>query len=231
MLRGVADDAKGRPGPFAFVDQLEQLAVADRRAFVDDHHGACVEHCLVAAQPGEQQGEGVGFDPGVVAELAGRFAFDGGADDPVSGALPCSRRGAHRRGLARPGPSRGALHPVAAGAPGGDEVALLLAQLDSAVAVEGAVDQRPVDDAVAAASSAAPGADDLVLGPDHLGGGVGPHRPPAVDDGAVAAADHPSAQRRGEGDHLALGEELVGEPFDFDDWEQHLAPLSGLVAD
>ena len=75
-----------------------------------------------------------------------------------------------------------------------------------------------VDDPATRCPAAPPGAEELLLDSEQFHGGVVAARPPAVDDGAVAAADHAAAERWVEGDHVVVGEETVGERFDLGDW-------------
>lgn len=110
-------------------EQCVEVAIADRRRLIDDQHASGIEHAPAGCVSGEEHGDGFGFEAGVGGELLCGFCLDRSTDHPVPGGSPADGGSVHRGGLAGPGSTDGGLDPITRCQPGGDETALLNAEL------------------------------------------------------------------------------------------------------
>jgi hypothetical protein len=108
--------------------------------------------------------------PVVAPKRAGRLALHGGADHTPAGGLPRGPGGCHRGGLAGPGASDGALHPVPADTKRPREAVLLAGELR--VPGEDLVEDGWWDEGGAAVQAVAIAGDDALLDRQDLSAGV-----------------------------------------------------------
>ena len=115
---------------------------------------------------GEVPGDGLALDPGRGGEGAGGFALHGGADDPVAGVGPGVGAGGDGGGLAGAGPADRRRVAVAALAPLGHELSLLVGEVR--MPGEGGVDVAVGDEVRAAVEALGEPGGDALLDLEHL---------------------------------------------------------------
>ncbi len=134
-----------------------------------DEDRARVEGKVARVGVGEVPGDGLALDAGRGGEGAGGFALHGGADDPVAGGGPGVGAGGDGGGLAGAGAADRGLEAVAALAPLGHELSLLVGEVR--VLGERGVDVRVGDEVRAAVQALGEPGGDAVLDVEHLDGG------------------------------------------------------------
>ena len=239
VLGGIADQAQDEAEPLGLAGQVGEVAVAQRRALVDEHHHPGPEAGVAAGDAPQDAGHRGVVDGGLVADDLTGGALHGGADDLVAGRLPRPRRRLQRRSLAGAGGAVDELDALARRGDGPHHLDLVVAQV--APPGEPLVDRLRRHHADVGPPGPLVGADDLALDRQHVPGRV---ERLAFDGGhaaAVLAADHVAGAGIAvlglEADDVGHGQPGVGQlrylvraeavagPFGHE--LEHVAPVEG----